>query len=51
MNIFLKPEQEKFIRELRQKIEVGTAQIVRGQTTDGEIVFARIQKNIDKCNS
>jgi antitoxin ParD1/3/4 len=51
MNIFLKPEHEKFIKELRQKIEVGAAQIVKGQTTDGELVFARLQEKLTKYNS
>ena len=78
MNIQLKPEQEKFIREkiasgeysnaedvisqafkllearerkikeLREKIAIGTEQIANGQVTDGEIVFDRLQEKINQ---
>jgi antitoxin ParD1/3/4 len=34
------------IEELRQKIAVGTAEIANGQTTDGEMVFERLQAKI-----
>jgi antitoxin ParD1/3/4 len=37
-------ERERRIEELRQKIAVGTEQIAKGQVTDGEIVFARLQE-------
>ncbi|OUL31158.1 CopG family transcriptional regulator [Nostoc sp. T09] len=39
-------EREKRIEELRQKIAVGTEQIAKGQVTDGEVVFARLQEKI-----
>ena len=78
MNIQLKPEQEKFIREkiasgeysnaddvisqafkllearerkikeLKDKIAVGTEQIAKGQVTNGEIVFDRLQDKINR---
>lgn len=38
--------EEMRLSELRQKIAVGTAQITRGQVTDGEEVFARLQDKI-----
>lgn len=41
-------ERERRIEELRQKIAVGTEQIAKGQVTDGEIVFARLQEKIRK---
>ena len=34
------------LEELRQKIAVGREQIQRGQVTDGEVVFARLQDKI-----
>ena len=40
-------EREHRLEELRQKIAVGTEQIARGQVTDGEIVFSRIQEKIN----
>jgi antitoxin ParD1/3/4 len=40
--------RERKIEELRTKITIGTEQIVNGQATDGEIVFERLQKKIDK---
>lgn len=45
MNIKLKPEQEKFIQA---KIAVGTEQIINGQLTEGEQVFARLQEKINQ---
>ncbi|BAZ53517.1 hypothetical protein NIES4103_61950 [Nostoc sp. NIES-4103] len=39
-------EREQRIEDLRQKISVGTEQIVNGQVTDGEVVFARLQEKI-----
>jgi antitoxin ParD1/3/4 len=39
-------EREQKIEELRQKIAVGTEQIAKGQVTDGEVVFARLQEKI-----
>ncbi|TBR58179.1 CopG family transcriptional regulator [Westiellopsis prolifica IICB1] len=41
-------EREHRLEELRQKIAVGTEQIARGQVTDGEIVFARLQEKMNK---
>ena len=46
--IALLRERKQRIEELRQKIAVGTAQIAKGQVTDGELVFARIQEKIDR---
>ena len=46
--IALLRERKQRIDELRQKIAVGTTQIAKGQVTDGELVFARLQENIDK---
>ena len=78
MNIQLKPEQEKFIRdkiasgaysnaddviaeafklleirenklkELQDKISVGTKQVASGQLTDGEEDFDRLQDRIER---
>ncbi len=45
--IALLRERKQRIEELRQKIAVGTAQIAKGQVTDGELVFAKIQEKID----
>ncbi|MBW4675048.1 MAG: type II toxin-antitoxin system ParD family antitoxin [Desmonostoc geniculatum HA4340-LM1] len=39
-------EREQRFEELRQKISVGTGQIAKGQVTDGEVVFARLQEKI-----
>jgi antitoxin ParD1/3/4 len=36
------------LEELRQKIAVGTEQIQQGKITDGEIVFSRLQKRLNK---
>ena len=38
--------EELRLQELRQKIASGTEQIARGQVTDGEVVFARLQEKI-----
>ena len=46
--IALLRERKQRIDELRQKIAVGTTQIAKGQVTDGELVFARLQENIDR---
>ena len=46
--IALLRERKQRIEELRQKIAVGTAQIAKGQVTDGELVFAKIQEKIDQ---
>ena len=37
---------EQRLEELQQKIASATEQITKGQLTDGEIVFARIQEKI-----
>jgi antitoxin ParD1/3/4 len=49
--IALLREREQRKEELRQKIAVGTAQIERGQVTDGEIVFARLQEKINQIEN
>jgi antitoxin ParD1/3/4 len=41
-------EREQRLEELRQKIAVGTEQIEKGQTTDGELVFTRLQEKISQ---
>jgi len=46
--IALLRERKQRIDELCQKIAVGSAQIAKGQVTDGELVFARIQEKIDR---
>ncbi|MCD8486181.1 MAG: type II toxin-antitoxin system ParD family antitoxin [Desertifilum sp.] len=38
--------EQKRLEELRLKIKSGTEQIARGQVTDGEVVFARLQDKI-----
>lgn len=38
--------EQKRLEELRLKIASGTEQIARGQVTDGEVVFARLQEKI-----
>jgi antitoxin ParD1/3/4 len=38
--------EQKRLEELRLKITNGTEQIARGQVTDGEVVFARLQEKI-----
>ena len=38
--------EQKRLEELRLKIASGTEQIARGQVTDGEAVFARLQEKI-----
>lgn len=40
-------ERDRRLEELSQKIAVGTEQIARGQVTDGEIVFTRLQEKIN----
>ncbi|MGK7899007.1 MAG: type II toxin-antitoxin system ParD family antitoxin [Xenococcus sp. (in: cyanobacteria)] len=40
--------REKRIKELTDKIAVGTEQIANGQVTDGEIVFDRLQEKINQ---
>ncbi|MEH2177254.1 type II toxin-antitoxin system ParD family antitoxin [Nostoc sp.] len=39
-------EREQRFEELRQKIAVGTEQLAKGQVTEGEVVFARLQEKI-----
>ncbi|MEG4343358.1 hypothetical protein QUB70_08710 [Microcoleus sp. A003_D6] len=34
------------LAELRQKIAIGTQQIVQGKVTDGELIFTRLQEKI-----
>lgn len=38
--------RERKINELKDKIAVGTEQIAKGQVTDGEIVFEKLQEKI-----
>ncbi|MBD2578203.1 type II toxin-antitoxin system ParD family antitoxin [Oscillatoria sp. FACHB-1406] len=38
--------QQKRLEELKLKIASGTEQIAKGQVTDGEVVFARLQEKI-----
>lgn len=40
--------RESKIKELRDKITVATEQIAKGQVTDGEIVFERLQEKINQ---
>jgi antitoxin ParD1/3/4 len=40
--------RERKLKELQAKIAVGTEQIVNGQLTDGEQVFARLQEKINR---
>jgi antitoxin ParD1/3/4 len=37
---------QRRLEELRQKIASGTEQIAKGQVTDGEVVFAKLQEKI-----
>ncbi|MEG4318791.1 MULTISPECIES: type II toxin-antitoxin system ParD family antitoxin [unclassified Microcoleus] len=46
--IALLRERKRHIEELRDQIAVGSAQIAKGQVTDGELVFARLQEKIDR---
>lgn len=41
-------ERERRLAELRQKVALGTEQIAKGQVTDGEAVFARMQAKINR---
>ena len=41
-------ERERKIKELKDKISVGTEQIAKGQVTDGEEVFERLQEKINR---
>ena len=36
------------LNDLRQKVQIGTAQIAAGQVTDGDRVFANIQTTLDR---
>ncbi len=42
--------REKKIKELKDKIAVGTEQIVNGQVTNGEIVFSRLEEKISQID-
>jgi antitoxin ParD1/3/4 len=46
--IALLRERKRHIEEVREKIAVGTTQIAKGQVTDGELVFTRLQEKIDR---
>ncbi len=37
---------EERVKELQEKIEVGTQQIEAGKVTDGEVVFAQIKEKL-----
>jgi predicted DNA-binding antitoxin AbrB/MazE fold protein len=39
-------QTEERLKELQEKIEIGTQQIEAGKVTDGEIVFAQIQEKL-----
>lgn len=39
-------DRERRLEELKQKIDVGLAQIERGEVVDGEVVMARLQEKI-----
>jgi antitoxin ParD1/3/4 len=41
-------DRERRLEELRQEIDVGLAQIERGEVVDGEVVMARLQEKIRK---
>ena len=43
--------REQQISKLRQQIAIGTEQIAKGQVTDGEIVFDRLQAKIDRTDN
>lgn len=45
--IALLRERKRHIEEMREKIAVGSAQIAKGQVTDGELVFTRLQEKIE----
>lgn len=40
--------REKKLKEVQAKMAVGTEQIINGQLTDGEQVFARLQEKINR---
>lgn len=40
--------KERKIKELQDKISLGTEQIAQGQVTDGEEVFNRLQEKINR---
>ncbi|WP_325078586.1 ribbon-helix-helix domain-containing protein [Sphaerospermopsis aphanizomenoides] len=42
-------DRERRLEELRQKIDVGLAQIKRGEVVDGEVVMARLEDKIRKA--
>lgn len=46
--ISLLKKRERHIEELREQIALGTAQIAKGQVTDGELVFTRLQEKIHR---
>lgn len=39
------------LNDLRQKVQIGTAQIAAGQVTDGDRVFANIQTTLNKSQA
>jgi antitoxin ParD1/3/4 len=39
-------EREQRIKKIREEISISTEQIAKGQVTDGEVVFARLQEKI-----
>ena len=42
--------RENKIKELKAQIAIGTEQIAQGKVTDGEVVFARLQEQINRIN-
>jgi antitoxin ParD1/3/4 len=41
-------QRENRLKELREKIAIGSQQIAQGQVQDGEAVFAMLQRKIDE---
>lgn len=41
-------EREQRLDKLRQKVALGKEQINKGQVTDGEVVFAKLQGKINR---
>jgi antitoxin ParD1/3/4 len=46
----LKPEHKLRIEALRHSVVLGAEQIQKGQVTDGEIVFAKLQEKISQIS-
>lgn len=48
--LLLLMQREQQLADLRQKIAVGTEQILHGQVTDGETVFNQLQEKLDRLS-